>query len=57
MIYNSLNLKEVLDMKGATIADATSINTEVLYEQILELQIQNQNLQTELMLLKTLIGE
>lgn len=44
-------------MKGATLADAALMNNEALYEQLEQLRIENQNLKTEIILLKALIGE
>jgi hypothetical protein len=43
-------------MKGATLADAAIINTELLYKEIEQLRVKNENLQTENQLLKALIG-
>ena len=44
-------------MKGATLADAALMNNEALYEQLEQLHCENQNLKTEIILPKALIGE
>ena len=44
-------------MKGATLADATIMNAEELYQIIDSLKAENQNLRTENQLLKVLVGE
>jgi predicted RNase H-like HicB family nuclease len=44
-------------MKGATLADAAINNTEVLYQMVEALRVENQNLKTENELLKVLLGE
>lgn len=44
-------------MKGATLADAALMNNEAIYEQLEQLRVQNQNLQTENKLLKAMLGE
>ena len=44
-------------MKGATLADAAIMNTDELYKLIDQLTAENQNLKTENILLKALLGE
>ncbi|MFO0881942.1 MAG: hypothetical protein U0491_00625 [Candidatus Saccharimonadales bacterium] len=44
-------------MKGATLADAAIMNTEELYKLIDQLTAENQNLATENILLKAMLGE
>lgn len=53
----AINLNKEVYMKGATLADAAIMNTEVLYEQIEQLRAENQNLVIENKLLKAMIGE
>ena len=44
-------------MKGATLADAAVMNTDILFEQLLAAQKEIQILQIENELLKELLGE
>lgn len=44
-------------MKGATLADAAIMNTDELYKIIDQLTAENQNLKTENVLLRAMLGE
>lgn len=44
-------------MKGATLADAAIMSTDLLYAEIEQLRAKNQNLEIENQLLKALFGE